>query len=754
MSTFEQLVAMPGVGTAYLVNVSLDRGDTIAYRYSTHSVPAGVGVLYYEPRLVKVSTLSRGLSIDHGLSSSTVSIVLENTDGGVDWVSNQATAGTTFFRSQWALSIYVWDPANPADFATKTLGIFQAMDNPVRTLEHVEISLADRAISDASDFSQTPTLRDIEADLQADGCFMSSWDTVGGGIDDDVRELAIDPDLPLPLVFGEAAKLMPVFTARSWNQGAADTDMYVPFIVCCTTDTAAVTAADVTRVELPDSPIGVVPKRAPQLGSGFPDVWEVRKSSTITKDGKDWKVIYVRINMGSLGALNLILNGERSEGQNLITPDDWARPMWVGGSPFSSRTLGTGTARATGGQIAKDLLLEYSRGLVSGDVDSTSFDNVIDQQVANSAHGTVDGNQIGRVDLTKTTSVVGTLRAAIADAAAAGGFDIFTSWDGRFTALSFLNGFDEQTSTFVELDETLIKRNTFVERVPSLGQRWAPWNRLYVQTLGARIGPYDIQTAIDEWDRVLTKTINGKWMGRALILRQDQQYPPSEYTYITARFLADSTVRPVITFGYSLEALSLEIGTFFTVNWTRGDNMPLYEDAIFRVEGLSLHCEGGFVEVTAVWMDDLRTQPPYLLDDETFLTKATGSGGRTATVTTGSTTVAFSSGSLVSDGIAAGDMLVISDSSEAHTSFKRWRVLRVASVTDATHLVYTDPSTDFGAAGPYALSAWTIQRGYSTYPTSGSDPTNYPFSGGMYGKLSDDDDTYSDDSPANLLITG
>jgi hypothetical protein len=347
----------------------------------------------------------------------------------------------------------------------------------------------------------------------------------------------------------------------------------------------------------------------------------------------------------------------------------------------------------------------------------------------------------------------GLLRQALANLCASADIDLFIDFNGQAAVVTQIADYASQTATYPSVDETRI--DNVRERVPSAGERWEPYNVAFVsQPDGSRYGPYRNEDALTAWGRELARDLNGTWWPYLKqLLALGLSSLGTENAVWTSRAL-ESKVRPVVTFDTDLSFLELgvDMGDDFLFSWTRGGNSNVYSNTLFRCEQMVFHPSRGTLTVTAVWMDDLRTDKPYLLDDETFTTRKNSSGGRTATVADSSTTVTFSSGSLITDGVAAGDHLILKDATESATGFTRNRALKIASITDATHLVVTDPSLNFG--GGAAVATWEIRRSQHTYPTSSSDPTHYPDGGVMYGKVSNAAGVFSDATAANELLDG
>ncbi len=198
----------------------------------------------------------------------------------------------------------------------------------------------------------------------------------------------------------------------------------------------------------------------------------------------------------------------------------------------------------------------------------------------------------------------------------------------------------------------------------------------------------------------------------------------------------ESSARPLLSCTTTIEALQLDLGDYVQVTWTRNLGDP-HAPAYFQVQGMTLHPSTNTVDLELLWCGDLRSLRPYILDDETITRRVASGGGRTATVVDSDATVLFSSGSLISDGVAAGDHLILRDATEAATGFQRNRALKIASITDATHLEITESDLDFDAGAGIAVATWEIRRSHLTYATLGTDPTNYPAGADVYGRVAD-----------------
>jgi hypothetical protein len=321
------------------------------------------------------------------------------------------------------------------------------------------------------------------------------------------------------------------------------------------------------------------------------------------------------------------------------------------------------------------------------------------------------------------------------------------TWDGKVGVHDTTLGFADLTRARVQLDETRCWVSQ--ERIPSKGERWAPYNRLYVvDPSGTPHGPIDNPDPAQDFGVPLERTVSMKW---SRPFQPDS--PLYNYNIWKAWFGFESIVRPVIEFLTDKEGLQLDLGDVFETTWTRGGAAGPYNTATaFRVEEINVDPETLAVGIRAVWVNDLVTELPYLLDDETLLVVDAGAGGRTVQVEDTVDTLPVSGTGVDIDDVLPGDILVLADATQANNIFSRFRQLRITGVAgDGSSVNVDDPDLDFDAASPVAVATWKIVRGATTYPDSSTDPTNYPNDGDMYGKACDEDDEYTDNTNANRL---
>lgn len=782
------LLRLDGAGFAWLVDVSFDNFATVSHRWSTVSVLAGSD--QYEARIAEsgLGKLSRGFGQDNTSRAGTVTLLLDNTDFGADWLVDRTTVATQVLRARFRLKLFLYQPGNLSNNATKTMGTFSCMDWPSRDDRSVAVQLADDTMGRFDVPLISPTIND--------------WRSHGGSTVDNCplhvdyaprRWVDSDWDTPLPLAFG-AGRLncFPADADHGNDAAVGDMDGMRAIVVCATRSSATVTADDVNTLwaiyredtTLKGAPWDgaggtiKIPKQF-TIPQGFPTqsrwspgtytIWEPQKTQTISKDGVDWKILWVKFDITNYGTWWQFTNPVQAQSGNSPNPVAWVYPVPPGanaqslpeaykalayfqvtGYPFSAITVDDQAAQRAV-DVIEDLISYYSNGSGS-DLDTDRLDAARATQV-----GWVSGIiQPQRPVSTRfkyskqappaDALTSGQLRQAISDICQSADLDFAMTWDGKLAVYNIALSYEQLTDTRVSLDETRCWVGQ--ERTPSKGERWAPYNRVYVVFPdGTPHGPFDNPDPEADLGVVLERTIQQKWAPANTLANV-----AGDGGFWWSYRRLETKVRPIVQFLTDKEGLQLDVGDLFDFTWTRGGSAgPYNTPTVFRVEEMSVDPDNLAVNISAVWVNDLATEYPYLLDDETFLAVVASGGGRTATVVDSDATVTFSSGNLVSDGVVAGDVLVLTDATQADNVFSRFRQLRIASVTDATHLEVDDADLDFDAGAGVAVASWKIVRGYETYPDSSSDPTNYPNDGDMYGKICDDDDEYSDDSSANKV---
>lgn len=582
----------------------------------------------------------------------------------------------------------------------------------------------------------------------------------------------------------------------------AETADWRQILVCATAELSAVNAFDVTGLEVVyGQGLTVNPELngqtlvVPQTAPGGAPVWKANKSATFTANGYQWRLLWIEFSVtnyiASLPNGTLPQKGSPGGGFGAGAAD----PVCAAIDHFNVFSYGalsavTGKSNLTQNpvDVVQDLVQYYSpmRDFPGGPIDATRFARAHAARQSMSCRGIVSvpfATDISTLAVgaaspgglhqatpgasRKLVYAGGLLRQALAEICSSFDIDLFLTLAGQAGVSAQVADFTSATATYPSLDEQKFDPDSVRVRVPSGDERWAPYNAVFITSAAPgnpELGPFRNQQAIAAWGgRVLAKHLEGTWWPYLTDSILNSQGPNGKLlafdileSFVWSARSLESAARRVVTFDtdFTWFALGVDLGDDFLFTWTRGGNSAVFSSSLMRCDGMVIHFDQAKVSVTAVYMDDLRTAKAYLLDDETLLTRVASSGGRTATVVDGSTTVTFASGSLVTDGVAAGDQLILKDATEAANSYSRNRALRIASITDATHLVVTglNTFTDFG--GGAAVATWEIRRGQPTYPTSVSDPTHYPSGGGMYGKVSTEADLYNSGAAANLLLDG
>jgi hypothetical protein len=790
--SFATDVTINGHGVAYQVE-GFYRDTGLSYSWAT--VAHTYSNVDYEPRIVSVGRLQRGLTNDHNLAASSVEVVLDNTDGLMDWLVNRDTSESNVFKIEFRLYAVSYNPATPGTISRKQLGTFGMLDWPRRDARKITLQLVDDVMVDGAELAFAPSLRDWVTLTNANygNCpLCKSGNTLVDG-----PTFYTPYAAPLQLAFGNIEVPLQKTLDADIPTTSTNFDRRA-WVVCVTTD--GQTSPYPNEVEhLTLKVDGTDPVTAGLNGKLVPadfakgmfpgNIWKVQRSDAITKDGRTWRIIWIDMRMRRLlGWLVFQATSTSPGGANTSTMPEWlADPNhWqdlyslvgfsAAGFPYSSRTYPSTTIPSFGTgvrapEIAYDLLAYYSHGLTTADVDLTSFQKAAQMLPGFFASGILnDLTELGTTrdpalldfnpsitqNFVTSEAVGGKLKQTIAELCRSGSFDVFVSWGGVFTATAQTSSFADQlaAATLVELDETLIVDGDWEDRVPSAGERWAPHNQVYFEGINGRIGPFSNEAAITAWGRKMPVTISTKWVS------------PADYALIAAdpnlnlfnTSSVESKARQRVKFVYgSLDALQFDLGSYFKLSLKRGLVLnPVFSSAVFKVEQIDLLPSMG-VYIEAIWFDDLTSDRPYFLDDETYSIVVQAAGGRTATVTDGSATVVFSSGDLFADGVTNSDILVLKDVTQGNGVYSRYRALRIAGVDDVGLLHVSSADLNFGSALGTAVGQWEIHRGAVTYSfLTSSDPTHYPTSGypPLYGKVTDSTGVFSNSSAGNKLLDG
>lgn len=770
MRTFDELAAMPGVGCIYYFDVALDPTAVNPYtlRYATEwfSSENYPSSLDSQPRIAALGGLTRALAETRSLTSSTITVTLENSDGGVDWIADQATYLTQAIQSEWRLTCLLYDPAGAVgdDYAVKVLGIFTLMDPPTRNSATIEITLSDQLLNRLD--MDTPSIADWCGITDANRPFTLAQ-LLNPSRPPSTYKPAnppaiepFDPYTPLPLAWG-------------WGDVELTYITTSVFVACVVPGTSAGLPTPFSQT-IRQSDGFVIPTGI--YGATTLVTW--RRSPTITKNGKDWHIMWAQIDFrGDTEATPGDQHAHIQRAASYFARRGYADPNAdPGANDFDTKfaqvtdsfnyyqyALEFGPFTATGLELlshnADDLPeLEITAAQVVSDILTQCVRIPLTVSGVSSVKALRPVPVIKKLYRSSTSYDNGSWRelstgetvSELRKLCEVGNFDLFFKWDGTAAVNALGADYTSQSATLASLDETLI--SSITERIPGMGERNAPVNRIYITSGGETYGPLNNAGTVQAWGRVIARSIDGSWMPRSLgrlaitpnsVHTVDPVFADYVRREVAPRADDTSVARPTLHVVTGLNGLSYELCDYITVTWTRGDIGSPYLNSVFRVEGIALSPFDGRVELTLVWCDDLRKAGnlPYILDDETLYLRKTASGGRTCTLTDASTTIAFSSGSLITDGVLAGDVLIVSDPTEAATAFKRNRTIRVVSITDATHFV--GDVSDFGSGGPFVITAWTIQKGALT-----SGRATY------YGKTCGVTGNFYDGSPANRILEG
>ncbi|MBK7858408.1 MAG: hypothetical protein IPJ65_07250 [Archangiaceae bacterium] len=325
---FVDILKQDPISWVVLVDVSFDDFSSVAYRWSTLS--CSIGGNDYEGRIPKggVGKLSRAFGNENTPTSSTVTVSLDNTDFGADWLLDRTTVASQVMRARFKLTLAIYLPGNLSSVQTKVLGTFSMLNFPMRDRERVTLQLADDGLGRFNEPLVSPTLREWRDDAGStvDNCPI---------VEEYGPEPACDWDVPLPLAFGQGR--LTCFPASNLNaidglgeviDGLMAYSRAIP--VCVTTSSAAVVPADArghvgdvralwgtfgqdvlmgnkkydgagTTISIPptfrtpaDTPVDVGVMANVDLV-----IWEVMKSQAISKDGTSWYILWVKFNIAA-----------------------------------------------------------------------------------------------------------------------------------------------------------------------------------------------------------------------------------------------------------------------------------------------------------------------------------------------------------------------------------------------------------------------------------------------------------------------
>lgn len=752
------------IGVVWLLQVVNAAGTTL-YRWASQG--AHYGGAFWESRIVDLTEITRAFG-DGGMpAAGSFSLTLDNSDSSADWLVDRATVASTVFSCRFKLFVGIYDPATAytryPTLTAQQLGEFVAFDFPSRSSDGtVHLSLADDSFGRLADLDPPPTLNDWSGLYQT---APASFNTCPIAAYYTPTKLG-NWDAPLPLAFGTNG-VVPVIACTSWGGNNPPSQIHWNKTILVTHATTGQSSTNflgfsIGLTERAQTILRMKRLYIPQNGNtnqtpgGPPNseqLWSGGFSFGIDKGSHVWHLGWIAVNRAAVNNWlrnflgPAVTDPARAALYDEIQISTETSDYLVQGYPFSARTTDYRTQQHPV-DVITDLISFYSTADASI-IDTTSFAaakaaiyNLDVSGLVNPAR-TAEGSGLGG----KTSTFGGgQLREVLSEICASSDLEMFQARDGKIRLAAAINGYAEQTDTLTNIPEEAFDHVS--ERIPSQGERWAPYNRVMVDVGGDadEMGPYDNQTKIEEWGRVRTKVIKSTWAST---------YNLSKNLSPWNTRLLESEIRPVLEVSGGIELAQVELGQFITTSWTRGygaGGTP-YDGSVFRVDSITIRPSGNRVTLKLVWQNDLRdsSKLPFLLDSETLLVKSTGSGGRTLTMADGSPNFSTSSGDLNVDGVVAGDFVVMVDSSLAETNFTRFRACRISAVTGPKAFTTDDPDLDFDAGAGITITEWTIRAGVLGYPGIGG---NYPNGSLIYGKVANDSGQYDGPAAAHKLLNG
>lgn len=807
---FTDLAPMTGRALWVGLDVSFDNFATVSYRWATQAAKANT--FQYSRKIVAMGNLKRGLESNNFPAASTVSLAIDNTDFAADWLVNRTTVATQVLKARFKLHVGLTsdvDQGSQPELLTKVVGVFVCMDYPRRNEKAIQLNLGDDIVGLLSEVLIAPTFMDWFYDAGTTTTNAPFGPSFFSGEEFEPVPL-VDLNIPSAIQFGYNDFVCPPTCYMEGYRTPLDFDVAggfgagrrastYPIVVLATRNLDAFTSDNVRSISgrfrkdvvsfdttgelnvLAGKTI-YIPETYVVAGDEL-RIWKAYKTQTISKNGYDWKLLWIAFDVIEyqswfVGAFASNVNGKVVNAPIPANPKFKQKyesdPSLVGEVPFFTAfenflvrgSPGSGVYAGASGSnpgsavlILKDMA-EYYSELGVGSTSATHFTRAALTQTNDLFRGDIVATgqgldaSVAASDLPGRTSPysANALRKAIIELSGSADLDVFITYDGKVALVAQGADFETSTTTFPTFSETRI--GNVEDRIPSAGERWSPYNRVLIQTKEGILGPYDSQDGMDEWGKVLTKMLQAKWWAKPNLLWGGDL----TNSMVWQMRKVEAKVRPIISFTTDMSFVVFELGDYFLMAWSRGGSNTAHALTCWRLESITIVPSTGMCEVTAVWMEDLRTDYPYLLDNEALVVRATH-GAETLTVTDTSSTITRSAGSFITDGVAPGDIILIRDTSEDFWTFFRNRQLRVQSVTDALNLVITEVAPDFGTAGAHVIATgnWTMYRGATTYPSAITDAANYPSGGLMYGKVSkivSGSGAFSDTSAANKLLDG
>lgn len=728
--TFWKLAERQHTGVNYCRKLHVAYDGATQYRYSDKAFNDGSFSAWTTPAahleiLRSVSSIQRGLGTDHYPQAADVDVVLMNNDGDADWLVNQATAANVH-KATCRLFAGASEAATPDFIAWHQLGEYFISSKPTRTLQDVSFGMTENIRGLLVDLNPLPTVQD--------------WFDSGNHPFNDPLWSPSPPELS-PEVSG---KIIPLRFGREYVVDDAIHYAYSAYyasahVLCASRSNVTPTVLK-HWIIMGDGFMAEVPREIPERG-GLP-LWEEVCDGPVTKNGVDYYIHYIKVNIWAYYYVNSVRRGVpfeqawRDEGGTTLESRN-TRFIALA-TPLSSTAAAVDAdARTSPGQVIRDIICSYS--------------------LAGSSY--LDENSVARLEQTvhqgKYAAGVIADTAGVAEVLG----QIFASWDmdgfadysGRLSLTAFIQDYTNKTSEMVGLHEVYEEDLLdFSDQHPSRGQRWAAFNRIYYDGMKEPIavtphvseGPYDKLDTLLGATNFVERRIEVSW--RSV---EDAASGP------WGRRDIDTTPRPVARFRTHLGLLRIDLGAYFRLSWTRNLGGP-YSSSLFKLEEMAIDLDTMTVDTTAVWVADVDTNKPWLADEKQYLSRVSSVG--TATVVDADATVEFSDATVLTDfGAAAGDHLILRDATEGTNGLKRNRAVKIQSITDGNTLELDGASDlDFGAGAGVAVAAWEIRRSHLTPPATAL--PNYPDGTAIYGKIADvaTPPVYSDATVAHKLLDG
>lgn len=657
--SFAGVAALPQLSRVIRVDASSDNFSTIAYRWADRVIDDGTNI--WENRVVSLGDIQRSLGEDRVATSASTSLALDNVDGALDALMTGSAFGTLRFR----VYLVVFIESSSPTLEPKLLGEF-TMSNPAQERAGViEMALADDMMTRIGAGLMLPTFRDwYEVGDSSNNPLIAGAGAsieVGVGLPD-----ALSYDTPIQLAYGEdwTQALPHVLCPLNDNYNS---EVIVP--LWSTLDLSAVSQSLVSRVrvermnlnnatELYDVPAVFPDDQDIQAVAGSP-VWLVEKSPTITKNGKSFQVVYLRVKT-SIGVSNPARVADPTSGSSedviieyqrdaqyqmqgnypsrLVVLMDDVAPT---GSPFAyyahygSRVVRWFVMAGPKSQItnppavgepshAVDIATDFVTQYLTGAVDTVSAARVKAGNPNAAATGVVHP-WTERQNYTPVPGQPNTLRQVMSKLAQSSDIDFFINWAGQLAFASdvwawLAEGGQAALDALAAYDETDI--SDLARWLPSEGERWAPFNRVYLEggkeyppeLLGVPFqGAFDITSTqlddlIPQTSRIVEITLQQGWRPY-----RQQKDTPLNYRQV------DGSSRWRIRFKTHPLFLQHDLGDYFRLTWRRDSTSPaLYDTTVFQIEALGYSPSTNEVTVEAIWRDDARTTRQYLLDDERY----------------------------------------------------------------------------------------------------------------------------------------